>query len=411
MEQNKMDHIELGKQLDFFTKLPEVGQGLVLWKPNGAMVRYQLEKFSKEAHVMNGYQLVYTPHIGKAVLWETSGHLDFYKDSMYNPIDIDGEEYYLKPMSCPFHVLIYQDGVKSYRDLPVRLAEFAEVYRYELSGALHGLTRVRGFTQDDAHIIAAPEQMGTEVQRALDFSLYILRKFELNQFKAYIATRNESKAIGDPADWEKAQQILTEAVIKAGLDYEIDEGGGAFYGPKIDLKLTDNQGREWQCSTIQFDFNIPKRFSMSYIGQDGQKHTPMMVHRALFGSLERFTAMLLEHFNGEFPIWLAPIQARILTVSEEQSAYGESVYRQLKEKGFRVEMDSDNETLGAKIRNAQLAKIPMMIILGQKEQQQEMVTIRLLRQKKQQSMSIRELVQILMDEESKGKPEFLNPTL
>ncbi len=407
MEQNRMDHIELGKQLDIFTKLPEVGQGLVLWKPHGAMLRYLLEKFSKEAHVLNGYDWVYTPHIGKANLWETSGHLDFYKDSMYSPIDIDGEQYYLKPMSCPFHVLIYQDGIKSYRDLPIRLAEFAPVYRYELSGALHGMTRVRGFTQDDAHIIATPEQMGDEVQKALEFSLYILRKFELKQFKAYIATRNAEKYIGDPQEWVKAEELLTQAVIKAGLEYEIDEGGGAFYGPKIDLKLTDNQGREWQCSTIQFDFNLPQRFSMSYIGQDGQKHTPLMVHRALFGSVERFTAMLLEHFNGELPVWLSPVQARILTVSEEQLDYGADLFKQLKRKGYRVEIDDSNETLGAKIRNVQLAKIPLMVIVGQKEQQQESVTIRPLKGKTQQTMSLESFFEMLAREEEKGKAEYI----
>lgn len=407
MEQNRMDHIELGKQLDFFIKLPEVGQGLVMWKPNGAMLRYLLEKFSKEAHVLNGYQWVVTPHIGKANLWETSGHLDFYKDAMYSPIDIDGEQYYLKPMSCPFHVLIYQDGIKSYRDLPIRLAEFAPVYRYELSGALHGLTRVRGFTQDDAHIIATPEQMADEVQKALDFSLYILRKFELKQFKAYISTRNEAKSIGEPEDWKKAEALLEQAVIKAGLDYEFDEGGGAFYGPKIDLKLTDNQDREWQCSTIQFDFNIPERFDMSYIGQDGQKHTPMMVHRALFGSVERFTAMLLEHYNGAFPVWLAPVQARILPVSEEQFTYAQSVVKQLKRKGFRVELDTSNETLGAKIRNAQMTKVPLMVIVGKKEEQEDLVTIRFFGQKKQMAMDMEAFLQMLAQEEDKGRAECI----
>lgn len=403
----KPDHIELGKQLEYFTKLPEVGQGLVLWKPHGAMLRYLLEKFSKEAHVLNGYEWVVTPHIGRSYLWETSGHLDFYKDSMYSPIDIDGEQYYLKPMSCPFHVLIYQDSIKSYRDLPIRLAEFAQVYRYELSGTLHGLTRVRGFTQDDAHIIATPEQMGDEIQKALDFSLYILRKFEIRQFKAYIATRNEKKYIGDPEDWAKAEKILTDAVIQAGLDYEIDEGGGAFYGPKIDLKLMDSQGREWQCSTIQFDFNIPQRFSMTYTGQDGQKHTPMMVHRALFGSVERFVAMLIEHFNGEFPIWLSPVQARILTVSEEQSGFGEEIFKLLKRKGYRVQLDTGNETLGAKVRNAQIAKIPLMVIVGRKEHQEGLVTLRRLKEKKQQTVTVDEFLQLLAAEEEKGKAEYI----
>ena len=401
-------HIELGKQLDIFTKLPEVGQGLVLWKPHGAMLCYLLEKFSKEAHVLNGYDWVVTPHIGKSNLWETLPVIwIFTRNPCTSPIDIDGEQYYLKPMSRPFHVMIYQDGIKSYRDLPVRLAEFAQVYRYELSGTLHGLTRVRGFTQDDAHIIGTPEQMGDEIQKALDFSLYILRKFELKQFKAYIATRNEAKYIGEPEEWVKAEKLLIEAVVKAGLDYEIDEGGGAFYGPKIDLKLTDSQGREWQCSTIQFDFNIPQRFSMSYIGQDGLKHTPMMVHRALFGSVERFTAMLMEHFNGEFPVWLSPVQARILPVSEEQTEYCAQMLKTLKRKGCRVELDSTNETLGAKIRNAQMAKIPLMVIVGRKEQQEGLVTIRRLKAKKQQTMTIEEFLQLFAAEEEKGKAEYI----
>ncbi|NLM26546.1 MAG: threonine--tRNA ligase [Clostridiaceae bacterium] len=411
MEKNNISHIELGKHMDIFTKLPEVGQGLVLWKPHGAMLRYLLEKFSQEAHILNGYQWVYTPHIGKSNLWETSGHLDYYKDSMYNPIEIDGEEYYLKPMSCPFHVLIYKDGIKSYRDLPIRYAEYASVYRYELSGVLHGLTRVRGFTQDDAHIIAAPEQIEEEIFRALIFSLYILKKFNFTKYKAYIATRNSAKSIGSPADWEKAESQLKQAVIKAGLEYEIDEGGGAFYGPKIDLKLTDNSGREWQCSTIQFDFNLPERFQMFYIGQDGQKHTPMMVHRALFGSIERFTAMLLEHFNGEFPFWLSPVQARILTVSNEQKKFAESVYNRLKKEGYRIEFDTSDEPLGAKIRNAEISKIPVTIIIGTKEQQASSVTVRTRQDKKQQFLTLDALFRMLEQEQSIGKAEYIHTDL
>ena len=368
-------------------------------------------KFSQEAHILNGYQWVYTPHIGKSNLWETSGHLDYYKDSMYNPIEIDGEEYYLKPMSCPFHVLIYKDGIKSYRDLPIRYAEYASVYRYELSGVLHGLTRVRGFTQDDAHIIAAPEQIEEEIFRALIFSLYILKKFNFTKYKAYIATRNSAKSIGSPADWEKAESQLKQAVIKAGLEYEIDEGGGAFYGPKIDLKLTDNSGREWQCSTIQFDFNLPERFQMFYIGQDGQKHTPMMVHRALFGSIERFTAMLLEHFNGEFPFWLSPVQARILTVSNEQKKFAESVYNRLKKEGYRIEFDTSDEPLGAKIRNAEISKIPVTIIIGTKEQQASSVTVRTRQDKKQQFLTLDALFRMLEQEQSIGKAEYIHTDL
>ncbi|ANX01557.1 threonine--tRNA ligase [Thermoclostridium stercorarium subsp. leptospartum DSM 9219] len=375
-EASKRDHRILGKQLDFFSFSQDVGQGLVLWHPKGAMVRYLLEKFSQTAHVLNGYEWVYTPHIGRAELWKTSGHLQFYKDSMYNPIEIDNEKYYLKPMSCPFHVMIYNSSVRSYRDLPIRYAEYAAVYRYELSGTLHGLTRVRGFTQDDAHIICTPEQANDEIFNVLKFSLYILQSFGLNDFKAYIATRPENKSIGSTDDWNRATEILKSAVIRAGLEYQIDEGGGAFYGPKIDLKLRDALGREWQCSTIQFDFNLPERFNMKYVGADGLKHTPLMVHRALFGSMERFFAMLIEHYNGEFPLWLAPVQIGIVPVSSRNNDYCKDLSVKLKKSGLRVSLDSGDDKMNAKIRKMEMEKTPIIFVVGDREIERKGFSVR-----------------------------------
>ena len=400
-------HVDLNQRFEMFGKYQEVGQGLVLWKPNGAMVRYLLERFSQEAHILNGYQWVYTPHIGKAGLWETSGHLDFYRESMYSPIEIDQEAYFLKPMSCPFHVMIYNDGIKSYKDLPVRYAEYATVYRYELSGALNGLTRVRGFTQDDAHIICTPEQIQKEVQRALQFSLYILQKFNLSEFKAYISTRNASKFIGDPKEWEQAEASLKEAAVLSGLDYEVDEGGGAFYGPKIDLKLTDSSGREWQCSTIQFDFNLPLRFGMSYIGSDGRKHTPMMVHRALFGSIERFTAMLMEHYGGDFPFWLSPVQVRIVPVAPAHHDYAEQLALVLKKKGIRLELDLSEEKLGARIRDAELHRSPYILVAGDREVKSGSVTVRERNQQGQSTWDFETFVKIVEQRQKECIPEYL----
>ncbi len=401
------NHIEIGKRFDIFAKYPDVGQGLALWKPNGGMIRYLLERFSQEAHILNGYQWVYTPHIGRANLWKTSGHLDFYKESMYSSIEIDDEEYYLKPMNCPFHIMIYNDGIKSYRELPVRYVEYGTVYRYELSGALHGLTRVRGFTQDDAHIICRPDQILDEVENALRFSIYILKKFGLNRFKAYISTKNENKYIGNTSQWEYAQNILREAVKKNGLEYVIDEGGGAFYGPKIDLKIEDNKGREWQCSTIQFDFNLPERFNMSYIGADSLKHTPMMVHRALFGSIERFIALLLEHFGGSFPFWLSPVQVKVIPVANCHHSYAEKIIMIMKKIGIRTELDLSGDTLGARIRQAEVMRNPLILVVGDKEVQQESISMRVRGSRKQEILTLDELVERLKGLLKEAQPEYL----
>lgn len=375
-EAKKRDHRVLGKSLELFDTVDEVGSGLVLWHPKGAMIRFLAERFSQDAHLKNGYEWVYTPHIGRENLWQTSGHLDFYKDSMYAPMDIDGEKYYLKPMNCPFHIHIYKSRPRSYRELPIRFAEFGSVYRYELSGVLHGLTRVRGFTQDDAHIFCQPEEAEAEVLRALKFSLYVLRSFGLDTFKAYISTRPEEKSIGEDAEWDLATKSLVSAVEQEGLEYEYDHGGGAFYGPKIDLKVNDSLGREWQLSTVQFDFNLPERFELEYIGTDGQAHRPFMVHRALFGSMERFFGLLIEHHGGAFPLWLAPVQVQVIPITDKQIDYAQTVAGTLRQAGLRAEVDVAKERMQAKIRTAEMNKIPYVFIIGRREVENETVSVR-----------------------------------
>ncbi len=375
-EAKKRDHRTLGRELDLYSISQDVGAGLILWHPKGAMIRVLAEDFSRQAHLQNGYDWVFSPHIGRAHLWETSGHLGFYRENMYAPMDVDGEEYFAKPMNCPFHIQIFKSTMRSYRDLPIRYAEYGTVYRYERSGVLHGLTRVRGFTQDDAHIFCRPEQVEGEIRRALDFSLYVLRTFGLTDFKAYLSTRPE-KYVGEVEDWDRATEALRLAIEAAGVPYELDEGGGAFYGPKIDLKVNDALGREWQLSTIQFDFNLPERFGLEFIGEDGQPHRPYMVHRALLGSMERFLGVLIEHFAGAFPVWLAPVQAVVIPISADRHGdYARDVAARLKEAGVRVEVDDRNERMQAKIREAQMQKVPYMLIVGNKEQEADAVAVR-----------------------------------
>ena len=365
-EAKKRDHRRLGKDLDLFSISETVGPGLVLWHPRGAFIRNTLETFWRKEHYENGYELLYTPHIGRANLWETSGHLGFYKESMYSPMQIDEIDYYAKPMNCPFHIEIYKSRVRSYRELPCRWAELGTVYRYEKSGVLHGLMRVRGFTQDDAHIICTPEQIESEIEEVLRFCLHIWKTFQFKEIKAYLSTRPE-KAVGEPARWEQAQKSLVNAIQKSGLDYEVDEGGGAFYGPKIDLKVKDAIGREWQTSTIQFDFNLPERFGITYVGEDGQRHQPYMVHRALFGSLERFFGILIEHFAGAFPVWLAPEQVRLIPITANQNEYCLNAMKELRKLGFRAACDTSTESMGAKIKEARLMRVPFMAVVGEKE--------------------------------------------
>ncbi len=374
-EAKKRDHRKLGKELDLFSISEQVGGGLVLWHPKGSFVRNVFETYWREEHYKNGYDLLYTPHIGKSQLWETSGHLSFYKDAMYAPMDIDGNDYYVKPMNCPFHIEIYQSKLRSYKELPLRWAELGTVYRYEKSGVLHGLLRVRGFTQDDAHIICTPEQIESEILNVLKFSLDIWKAFGFTDIKAYLATRPE-KAVGEPEKWKKALVSLEKAVRTLGLECEVDEGGGAFYGPKIDLKIKDAIGREWQMSTIQFDFNLPERFGMTYIGDDGLKHQPFMVHRALLGSIERFFGILVEHYSGAFPMWLAPEQVRILPITDNHHPYAKELAQELKCMNFRVEVDSRSETIGAKIKNARNERVPYIAVVGDKEIAERSLSVR-----------------------------------
>jgi threonyl-tRNA synthetase len=365
-EAKKRDHRKLGKELDLYSIDETIGGGLVLWHPKGARVRYLAEQFWREEHYKNGYEMVFSPHIARELLWHKSGHLSFYKENMFSGMDIEGQQYLVKPMNCPFHMTIYGNTLRSYRELPLRYAELGTVYRYERSGVLHGLTRVRGFTQDDAHIFMRQDQLFEELDRALKFCLYILRTFGFTEFKLYLSTR-PAKFVGEVARWDEAEKYLFDVLKATGIEYEVDAGGGAFYGPKIDLKLRDAIGREWQCSTIQVDFNEPERFDLTYVGQDGAKHRVVMIHRALYGSLERFLGVLIEHHAGAFPLWLAPVQARVITVSEKQEAWARQVEQTLRDRGLRVESDLSPDKLGAKIRRAQLEKIPLMLVCGDKE--------------------------------------------
>lgn len=376
-EAKARDHRRLGQQLNLYTVHEEVGPGLAHWHPKGARIRHEIERFWKEEHYRSGYELVYTPHIGRASLWERSGHLDFYREAMYAPMHIEGQEYFLKPMNCPFHIMIYKSRSHSYRELPIRLAELGTVYRYERSGVLHGLLRVRGFTQDDAHIICQPERIEEEIEGVLRFSIRMLEAFGFEELSVFLSTRPE-KYVGDPADWERATESLRHAVEACGVDYEVKLGEGAFYGPKIDIDVRDNLGRSWQLTTIQFDFNLPERFDMTYVGEDGQPHRPYMVHRALLGALERFFGILIEHYGGAFPVWLSPVQAVVLPVTEAVNDYAEETRRALVEAGIRVEAWSDrSRTLSYLIRQAQLEKIPYMLVVGEREQEAGTVSLRL----------------------------------
>jgi len=393
-EAAKRDHRKLGQELDLFSVSEKVGPGLVLWHPKGAMIRNIFETFWRAEHYKNGYDLLYTPHIGQSVLWETSGHLDFYKEGMYAAMKIDEKDYYVKPMNCPFHIEIYQSRMRSYRELPLRWAELGTVYRYEKSGVLHGMLRARGFTQDDAHIICTVDQIEDEIAEVLRFSLEIWKAFGFTKIKPYLATR-PAKAVGDPALWDKAITSLQKAVEKAGFECEVDEGGGAFYGPKIDLKVRDAIGREWQMSTIQFDFNLPERFDMTYIGEDGKKHRPFMVHRALMGSIERFFGILVEHYAGAFPVWLAPEQARILTLTDRQHEFGDALKKELRGLGFRVDVDNRSASLGAKIKDARHDRIPYILVVGDKEMEDHSASVRSRREGELGVLSIQQVIEKL----------------
>jgi len=399
-EAKKRDHRKLGKELDLFSVSDEVGQGLILWHPKGAKVRKLIENYWSEEHEKWGYDFVYTPHIGKSQLWETSGHLGFYSENMYSPIDIEGTKYYIKPMNCPFHLYIYKSNLRSYRDLPIRYAEMGTVYRYERSGVLHGLTRVRGFTQDDAHHFCRPDQMPAEIDFVVEFSLHILRAFGFEEFQAYLSTKPE-KSVGEPERWKAAESALEDSLKRHNLPYEIDPGGGAFYGPKIDFKVKDAIGREWQLTTIQFDFNEPERFDLTYIAEDGQPTRPYMIHRALLGSMERFFGVLIEHYGGAFPAWLAPVQAEIIPIADRHIDYANELAAQLRQNRFRVHVDTRTDRMNAKIRDAQKEKIPYMLIVGDKEMENQQVSLRKRSGEDLGAMPVADFISLATDEVEK----------
>ncbi len=399
-EAKKRDHRKLGRELEFFLIDESVGAGLVLWLPRGAIYRKILEDYWREEHLRRGYSFVYTPHVGKSRLWEISGHLECYRENMFPPMEMEGEEYYVKPMNCPFHIAVYRSRVRSYRELPLRLAELGTVYRYEMSGVLHGLLRVRGFTQDDAHIICTPEQVEGVIEETLDLALTVLRDFGFEDFRIYVSTRPED-AIGSQEQWELSENALRKAVESLGYEYELDEGGGAFYGPKIDVKIKDALGRLWQCSTIQFDFNLPERFDMTYIGPDNRKHRPYMIHRALLGSIERFTGILLEHYAGLLPLWLSPTQVRIVPIADRHVEYGRKVLSLLLSEGFRAELDDRDERMNAKIRDAELMKVPYVVVVGDREAEAGTVSVRSKREGSVGTMKVEEFLNLLREKVSR----------
>jgi len=374
-EAEKRDHRVLGQKLDLFSIDEEVGPGLILWHPKGTILKGIIENFWVNEHLKNGYEIVDTPHVGRIKLWQTSGHTGFYKENMFGPMEVEGDQYLIKPMNCPFHMKIYKTKSRSYRDLPIRWAELGTVYRFERSGVLHGLVRVRGFTQDDAHIICTPKQLSDEVMRAVKFGIKLLNNFGFKNLNIYLATRPE-KYVGTPKNWDKAIRTLKYALNKLKLKYKIDEGGGVFYGPKIDIKIKDAIGREWQCTTVQFDFNLPERFDLVYIDDKGKKQRPYMVHRTLLGSIERFIGVLLEHYAGAIPFWLSPIQIYVIPVGSRHEKYVRQIGKDLAEKGFRIKVKDENETVSKKIREGEMQKIPYMLVVGDEEIKSKSVRVR-----------------------------------
>ena len=387
-EAKKRDHRKLGKELDLFSVSDEIGPGLILWHPKGARIRHLMEEFWKKEHFKHGYEMVISPHAAKIDLWNTSGHTEFYKDNMFSNMDIEGREYVMKPMNCPFHIQIYKTKLRSYRDLPVRFGELGTVYRYERSGVLHGLLRVRGFTQDDAHLFCRPSQIEQEITKVLDLIVFILQSFGFHEYKIYLSTRPE-KYVGSDEGWESATKALETALSNKSLDFEVDPGEGVFYGPKIDIKIKDSLNRYWQVSTVQVDFNLPEKFDISYVEEDGQRRQPIMLHRALMGSLERFFGCLIEHYAGAFPLWLAPVQVILLPITDKHAKYAEKIAQQIEESGIRVEKDLRNEKIGFKIREAQIQKIPYMIILGDKEVESSTLGVRRRRSKETRNLNLK----------------------
>jgi len=387
-EAKKRDHRKLGKELDLFSVSDDIGPGLILWHPKGARIRHLMEEFWKKEHFRHGYEMVISPHAAKIDLWKTSGHTEFYKDNMFSNMDIEGREYVMKPMNCPFHIQIYKTKLRSYRDLPVRFGELGTVYRYERSGVLHGLLRVRGFTQDDAHLFCRPSQIEEEITKVLDLIVFVLQSFGFHEYKIYLSTRPE-KYVGSDSGWESATKALETALKNKNLEFEVDPGEGVFYGPKIDIKIKDSLNRYWQVSTVQVDFNLPEKFDITYIEEDGQRRQPIMLHRALMGSLERFFGCLIEHYAGAFPLWLAPVQTILLPITDNHNEYTDKIAKELEESGIRVEKDLRNEKIGFKIREAQLQKIPYMIVLGDKEVETSTLSVRRRRSKETRTLDLK----------------------
>ncbi|MEO0423326.1 MAG: threonine--tRNA ligase [Pseudomonadota bacterium] len=403
-EAEKRDHRRIGKDLDLFSIQEDAGGGLVFWHPKGARMRRVMEDYWRDRHIEAGYELLYTPHIAHESLWYTSGHKDFYGESMYKPMEDDDQLYQLKPMNCPFHILVYKDRLRSYRELPIRWGELGTVYRHEMSGALHGLMRVRGFTQDDAHHFCSEEQIEDEILAILDLNLTMLQDFGFEKFEVNLSTKPE-KAVGSPEIWERATAGLRGALERKGLEYVVDEGGGAFYGPKIDLKIEDAIGRKWQCSTIQLDFNLPERFDMTYVAEGGDRKRPIMIHRALLGSLERFFGVLIEHFEGRFPTWLAPVQAVLMTITERHDGFAEELREHFKNQGLRVEADLRNEKIGFKIREHTLQRVPYLLVIGDREVETRSLSVRTRAGKDLGSLSVDDFTQHLAREAAERLPE------
>jgi threonyl-tRNA synthetase len=397
LEAKKRDHRLLGKELDLYSIHDEIGSGLIIWHPKGSRIRSIFEDYWKQEHYKNGYELIYTPNIGKSNLWETSGHLDFFKENMFSSMDTDAQDYYLKPMNCPFHIMYYKSSLRSYRELPMRIGELGTVYRYERGGTLHGLMRVRGFTQDDAHIFCTEEQIDTEINDVLTLTFDMLKSFGFEKFTLNLSTRPD-KAVGNQAQWDIAENSLRKTLESRGLNYTVEEGGGAFYGPKIDVNIKDAIGRLWQCTTIQFDFNLPERFKLSYIGDDGKENRPFMVHRAIFGSLERFMGILIEHYGGAFPTWLSPIQVEIIPIADRHIEYAETVRRNLDKIDIRCHVDSRSERMNAKIRHAQLNKIPYMVIIGDREMSSNTLSVRMRSEDDLGPISFETLINMIQNE-------------
>jgi len=407
-EAKKRDHRVLGQQLDLFSIQELAGPGLIFWHPKGGIIRKEMEDWMRNEYIKRGYALVYTPHVARRQLWQTSGHEGYYAQNMFDVMELDDAEYRMKPMNCPFHILIYKDSLKSYRDLPVRLGELGTVYRYERSGVMHGLMRVRGFTQDDAHIFCTPEQIESEIEGCLDFALDVLKDFGFNEFHIELSTWNpndRASFVGSEDQWTMAERSLDTVLKRRGIEYKTMPGEAAFYGPKIDIKLVDAIGRLWQLSTVQFDFNLPQRFGLEYVAEDGSRKQPLMVHRALYGSVERFFGVLIEHYAGAFPVWLSPVQVVMIPISERHAAYANKVADQLKAIGVRVHVDARNEKMNAKIREHALQKVPFLLVVGDKESEAGKVNVRTRGKEKTEDMSATDFVekiQKLIAEKSPG---------